>query len=543
MTKLPGIFSNGMILQRDRTCAVWGTEDTSGISEVKVTLEGKTYTSEVKDGSFCVILPPHEAATGLTIEITGSTKIVLMDVCYGDVYLLTGQSNMELPVYRTRDVSQEEIEASDYPYIRQYRVTPQFRLSEEKLADLPILPWTKATPDQIGEMSAAGFYCAHRIYDEKKVPIGLVLGAQGGSNIESWMPAELLKQYGDYEKIFAPFLEDGALQKYLMEKDGRIGAMRRALERPEDEVLCRQIPEDAVDFAVPGMILSSEVEKIRREKETEETRKLSGGEVVLPEGFTGVAWFYKEFELKEEPGDSAFAYVGNLIDADQTFINGELIGRTEYRYPPRKYPFHPGILKKGKNLLCVRLLIEGGSGGFVGAHPYYLTSGSERIDLTGTWKMVFGAKNETPIEAGPVGQESSNGLMGQEVPTALYKATIRPLLPYSFRGIWWYQGEANSADPRRYNEKFRDMIAFWRQGFDQALPLICVEMADYTDPILNATPDGWQEIQAQQRAAAEEVPDCRVVSARDLTSPLELHPQRKSELGARMAEAAMQLYY
>ena len=548
MTKLAGIFSNGMVLQRDTACAIWGKEESSG--QVTVYVENKEYTSDVRDGSFLVELPAHEAATGITMVIEGSEKITLTDVCYGDVYLLTGQSNMELPVSRTRDVSGEEIDASDYPFIRQYRVTPQYRLAEDKMADLPELPWTKATPDQIGEMSATGFYAARRIYDVKKVPIGLVLGAQGGSTVESWMPSELLKEFGDYEKIFQPFTEDGALQEYLNNRNTYIEQARKALESDEDAVLCKEIPADAVDFSVPGMILPEKTYEMRKaalasdlaksfagkDEQGRTIKELLGGEVILPQGFCGVVWFYKEFELAEEPEGSAFAYVGNLIDADQTFVNGVLIGRTEYRYPPRKYTFDSKILKKGKNLICVRLLIENRYGGFVGAHPYYLTCGKEKIDLSGTWKMKKGVVWEDAMKDD---FSMPYSMLGQEVPTGLFKATIRPLKNYRFCGIWWYQGEANSADPKRYNEKFSSMIRYWRSYFGSDLPVIAVEMADYSDPALGALPEGWREIQAQQCMAEKEISGCRVVSAKDLTTPLDLHPQRKSELGARIAEVIL----
>jgi len=161
--RLSGIFSNGMVLQRDVPCTIWGWEE----HEAKVTasLEGNTFEAKVENGTFHIVLPAHEAATDVTIEICGSEKIILSDVCFGDVFYLSGQSNMELPVYRTRDVSAEEIDASSYPYIRQYRVTPQWHMDEEEVAFLPELPWTKGEGSELEQMSAAGFFCAKRIND------------------------------------------------------------------------------------------------------------------------------------------------------------------------------------------------------------------------------------------------------------------------------------------------------------------------------------------------------------------------------------------
>lgn len=509
MTEAAGIFSSGMVLQRDKECSIWGKETQA--DKVQVILEGNTYEGDVTDGCFLVKIPAHEAATGCKITISGSSTIVLQDVCFGDVFYLSGQSNMELPVYRTRDVSAEEIDASDYPYIRQYRVTPQFQLCRENPPELPVQNWTRACGEELLQMSALGFYCAKRLYENKKIPIGLVLAAQGGSTIESWMPAELLKEFGDFEKIYAPFQGDGVLAKYLSGQEAHNAAWRTALESDDDKNYPQAVPEGATEFTVPGMLLEKD-----------------------GKGYEGIVWFFKEFTLEQEPEEDAFLYLGDLIDADQTFINGTLVGRTEYRYPPRKYPFDGKILKKGRNLICVRLIIEGGSGGFVAEHPYYVRSGNEKIELSGTWKMVYGTKSQTHLDP---------GLRGQVIPTALFETSVRPLKDLACKGIWWYQGESNCDDPRRYDEKFSSMIAYWRNWFGEELPVVCVEMPDYQDPISGEQPEGWAPIQAQQRKAPEDVPNCAVTLGHDLWTPRELHPQRKSELGARLAETVETLIY
>lgn len=509
MLELAAIFGNGMILQREKKVFIWGKDDQAKI--VEVVLEGKKYSSEVRDGEFLIELAPHEAATGLKLTVKGSSTVELSDVCFGDVFYLAGQSNMELPVSRTLDVSKEEVDNSNYPMIRQYRVTPQYNMAENETADLAKNAWTDATPEKIGEMSAAGFYFARRLYDDIKIPIGLVLAAQGGSTIESWMPTELLSEFGNYEEKMAPFMEKDKLTDYLKERDQGIAEWRSALGSDDDEKKIDVIPEDAQDFSVPGMLLEK-----------------NGN------GATGIVWFYKDFTLEKEPVADSFLYLGDLIDADQTYINGKLIGRTEYRYPPRKYPFDGSILRKGRNRITVRLIIETGDGGFVAEHPYFVRSGDEVVKLSGTWKMAVGKKADAAVPS---------FYMGQEIPTSLYKTSVRTLKKYTFRGALWYQGEANSAAPERYAEKFKAMILHWRELFEQDLPVICVEMADYTDPITGQTPEGWAKIQDQQRRAEKDLPDCLVVSAKDLSTPLELHPQRKSELGARLYETGKKLFY
>ena len=134
MLELAGIFKDGMVLQRDRICAIFGKEDQA--PEVSLILEGKEYTAKVSDGQFLIRIDPHPACTGLSMTIRGSEDIEIQDICFGDVFYLGGQSNMELPVSRTMDVSEEEVKKSDYPYIRQYRVTPQYNMAEDEVAEL-----------------------------------------------------------------------------------------------------------------------------------------------------------------------------------------------------------------------------------------------------------------------------------------------------------------------------------------------------------------------------------------------------------------------
>ena len=221
-----------------------------------------------------------------------------------------------------------------------------------------------------------------------------------------------------------------------------------------------------------------------------------------------------------------------------------MVRRTEYCYPPRKYPFDGSILRKGKNLIAVRLLIDHKYGGFLKDHQYYLRTGDTKIDITGTWYM----KKETAASV-----EAPEVIMGQTIPTALYTASIKPILNLKFNGVWWYQGESNAEDP--YNEKslpgtnpvkadyediFKAMVERWRKDFGQELPIVVVEMPDYTNPV-NGWDDNWAVIQEMQRNAPNTVDRCAVALGKDLGEPYELHPQNKSILGKRMAAEVKKL--
>ena len=215
-TKLLGIYSNGMVIQRNKPVIIEGTE--TGKSEVKITLADKVKTVLVTDGKFKACFDPMDAAFDIPFKVEGTDTIEIKDVCVGDVYMLTGQSNMELPVVRTLELNKEEVDAKDYPYVRQYLLTPDLEIpdiGEESICTLPEFDWISAVGDSKMSFSAVGFYAAKRIFEKKNIPIGLILSAQGGSTIEAWMCEEDLYACGVKEEEIAPLRGKGALKSYV----------------------------------------------------------------------------------------------------------------------------------------------------------------------------------------------------------------------------------------------------------------------------------------------------------------------------------------
>ena len=352
-TKLKGIYSDGLVLQRNKEIIIEG-KDTSA-SEVVVTLAGSSVTAKVEGGSFKAVFPPMDVVFDTELKAEGTETVIVKDVCIGDVFMLTGQSNMELPVIRTYDLNKEEIEAEDFEYVRQYRLTPDLEIplkGEESICELPEADWVKASGEGKYEISAIGFYAAKRIFKEKKIPIGLILSAQGGSNIESWMCEEDLFETGTREEQIAPFRGKGALKAYVEEGNRKVITWR---ENTIDK-----------DFSIEEAV--SEGVKIKMP-------------CIIADGFYGSVWFVKEFELDKQVEGECLLRLGDLIDADVTYLNGVEVGRTEYQYPPRKYRFDSSLLKQGKNVIWIRLIIETGAGGFVPGHPYRLETSAGDIRI------------------------------------------------------------------------------------------------------------------------------------------------------------------
>ena len=500
-TKLSGIYSNGMVLQRNQKIKIEGSETSK--SEVVVTLAGQSVTSEVKDGKFLVEFSPMDVVFDTELKVEGSETITVKDVCIGDVFMLAGQSNMELPVIRTYDLNKEEIEAKDYPFIRQYRLSPDLEIplkGEDPINVLPEFDWVKASGEEKNEISAIGFYAAKRIFEEQNVPIGLILNAQGGANIESFMCEEDLFATGTKEEEIAPYRGKGALKAYVEEGNQKVATWRENTINSDfnaDEAFA-----EGFNVKMP---------------------------CIIAEDFSGSLWFEKEFEIDKEIAGECMLRLGDLIDADVTYLNGIEVGRTEYQYPPRKYTFDGSMLKVGKNMIRIRLIIERNAGGFVPGHPYRLETPAGDIDLTGTWKMVFEKES----------QKFEGNKMAQNIPSALYYASVQTLKNIKVSQIWWCQGESNAEFPEGYEKKMILLFEMLRKYFGE-LPVIIVRIADYINPLTDtAVPEGWKKIQQLQTDAPKYISRVRVVVSPRPDPVYELHPQNKSEIGAGVAKASM----
>lgn len=501
-TRLLGIYSNGMVLQRNKEIIIEGFE--SSKSEVTVTLADISVTAEVTDGAFKAVFPPMEVLFDTELKVEGTEVISVKDVCIGDVFMLAGQSNMELPVIRTWDLNEAEIEAEDYPYVRQYRLTPDLEIplkGESPICTLPENEWVKAAGRDKYEISAIGFYAAKRIFEAKNIPVGLILTAQGGANIESFMCEEDLFVTGTKDEDIDPFRGKGVLKAYVDEGGQKYIDWR---ENTVDK-----------DFSLEAALVDGVNIKMP---------------CIIADDFCGSVWFVKEFDLDKKPEGECLLRLGDLIDADVTYVNGVEVGRTEYQYPPRKYRFDASLLKEGKNTVGVRLMIESGAGGFVPGHPYRLETSNGNIDMTGDWKMAIEKMT---------GKMQPNK-MAQNIPSSLYYASVLTLRNISISQIWWCQGESNADFPEGYDKKMILMFKKMREFFGE-VPVVLVRIADYINPLRDTRiPEGWRQIQKLQDEAPSYISNLKVVASPCPDPIYELHPQNKSGIGADVAKASME---
>ncbi len=333
--------------------------------------------------------------------------------------------------------------------------------------------------------------------------------AVGGCSLEAWMNPVTLSRFGDYEKEIAAFKKQEDFQAFLQKQQELTEEWAQGIEEEEVKFTSSEDYKKWDICKVPSLVSDY-------------------GAV-----FCGSVYLCREIVLEEEPEEESLLYMGSMIDSDRIWINGELVGRTEYRYPPRKYQVQKGILKKGLNLIVVRIVIDRGNGGTVKGKPYYLSFDGKKIGLEGDWYYKIGKKAEAM---------KPEVLFPPKLPVCFYNTVVVPLSRVEVKGILWYQGESNTEKPEAYAEKFAAMVMDWRKLLGRELPFIYVQLPNYREPLNTSEDTGWAELREQQRRNLA-LPGTAMVTALDIGEYNDLHPQNKKELGMRLARAAGYLIY
>lgn len=504
---LSPILCNGMILQRDTFNRIYGSDTKS--KTVNVSFMDVEYTGVVNDNyEFSITLPPVTAGGPYSIIIKGSSEIVISDIFFGDVYILSGQSNMELPIRRVLEVSEKEISNTCEPLIRQYLIPATYNFKEPEQYMYPS-SWKKAMGESLMEFSAAGYFFAKEIKETYQVPVGLIMTAVGGSCIETWMNPVTLRRFGDYEKLVEDFKDINYFHSYIQNQQLQASQWASHMEEEEKFINTDNYKEWSTCI-VPSLV--SDYGK---------------------GSFQGSVYICREIELEQEPIKAASLYMGSIIDSDRIWINGELVGQTEYRYPPRKYQVPADILKKGKNLITVRIVINNSNGGTIKNRPYCLIYDGTRINLEGEWYYRVGKKAETTMP---------KVLFPPLLPICFYHTVVVPLSKIAVKGVLWYQGESNTGAPDGYADKFNAFVTDWRSLFGWEVPFIYVQLTNYREPLNTTEDSGWAEIREQQRRSLSLEKVAMVVTL-DIGETSDLHPQNKKEVGARLSKAARSLIY
>ncbi len=510
--ELSPIISDGMVLQRGADNRIWGK--TLPGEEIEGEFGGAVFETRAgADGTFEAVLPrlavggPYELKVRERQNPAGSEKVI-SDVLVGDVFLLGGQSNMELPVVRTEELLAEEIEKSKDSCIRMFEVPKEYFFAEGE-KELSGGRWTKACGEELWNLSAAGFFMAHAIKEHTGIPIGLIQTAVGGTPAKAWCSRETILRMGRYTEELETCSEEGYPKKVEEADAEREGDWRkRAMDSFADKAI------RSGSLVVPGIWKSGELADFR-----------------------GAIRLTKTVELtKEEAGADAELVMGAIVDADEIYVNGTRCGETGYKYPPRFYPIPEGVLREGENVIEIHMYVFRDHGGFMPGKKYGLRFDGNReigIDLTGTWDYEVMREMETLPDATFFTYKAS----------ALYQGMLVPVRRCQVCAALFYQGESNVECRESYDEEMEALISDWRTLFGrEELPFIFVQLAGFSDGELKEQGDDWAEFRAEQEKTLR-IEHTAMVSAIDIGEYNDLHPMDKKTLGERLALAVRKLVY
>lgn len=521
------IFQDHAVLQRDRPITVWG--HAAGGEAVSVAL-GSASARVTADGSgrWSTILPPMSAGGPFVLTAQGSsgTRQAVSDILVGDVYLCSGQSNMELRVQEAGD-SYNEIHHSSNDMIRLLNIAHAVSPTPLPAFKGPVA-WQLAAPDTVPDWSAACFFFARELEQSVHVPIGLVQATWGGSNIRPWISAAALQAAGGYEhslKTLALYARDENAAQRQFAAQWEEWWRGAAGERKGNEPWNLAPPTKATDtgdWREPPPALGD---------------WRTWGMAAL-EDFTGSLWYRTTLSLTAAQAASATALsLGAINQVDETWINGHALGNTFGYGTDRLYSLPLGILHAGDNVLVINVSSTYGGGGLLngGASRALHLAGGESIPLTGRWQF-----RTVPAAAGYPPRapwESVGGL------ATLYNAMIAPLGAYGFRGVLWYQGESNTGEAPTYQALLTAMMADWRRQFGPDLAFLIVQLPNFGTAPVTPAESGWAAVREAQRLAVAGDAHAGLAVTIDIGEPRNLHPGNKQDVAKRLARAAGHVIY
>ena len=516
--RLPRLVSDGMVLQRDADVAVWGWARPG--EAVAVSFLGKNYRATTGPaGQWRVQLPRLQPGGPFEMNIAASNQLTIKNILVGDVWLCSGQSNMETPMSRLRDKFPDVIAQATNPNIRQFEVPLTYAFQRPR-ADVTGGKWTAADPQTVLQFSGVAYFFAKEINAKYHVPVGIIKDAVGGSPAEAWLSADALRQFPSYEQQGARYKDSSLVAGIRQRESAAVANWYQQVHQADQGEARGQQKWSAPDHDASGWA----------------TMKVPGywADQTPLGSVNGVVWFRKEIEVPAGmAGAPARLELGTLVDADSTYINGQLVGTTGYQYPPRKYDVKPGVLKAGKNVVVVRLISNGGRGGFTPDKNYQLTANGQVLDLRGAWQYKLGAT--MPPTPGTT--------TFQYQPGGLYNGMIAPVLPYGIKGVLWYQGESNTGHPQDYQALMTSLIGDWRKQFAQpALPFLYVQLANFMASKAEPGESGWAAVRDAQRRTLG-VPHTGMAVITDVGEWNDIHPLDKQTVGHRLALAAYKVAY
>ncbi|NCA76849.1 MAG: 9-O-acetylesterase [Alphaproteobacteria bacterium] len=512
--RMPVIFQNNMVLQRDKEVAIWGF----GSAGEKVTVifrELKIQTTTDENRRWLIHLPSQKAGGPYEISIYGESNVIeLKNILFGDVWICGGQSNMQFSLDQIGYVPQDTAAISQSS-IRIF--TAHIGMDYIPVDDLKGGVWKQATAATIRNFSATGYFFGKFLYDRLKVPIGLISNNLGATSIETWMSRDALAQFPQFDEFVRKYLAPG---KSAREVEDNFTSIKSEWEKK---------------YYLTG-------KGLEERWYLPETDTTGWKQIEVPgwwenqglADFDGVVWFRRQFDLPPTfTGDTLFLPLNQIDDYDITWVNGQKVGEGYGNQTWRRYKVPAGILKPKGNTLVVRVLDAGGRGGMythaIWWEPY----------LVGTWSY----RTDCSIDVTKFLKPHVVNMSPFSTPAVLYNANIAPLTPLAIKGFIWYQGESNAARSVEYGQLFPAMILDWRSKFGQGdLPFLFVQLANHHPESDVPSESTWAELREAQ-AGALRLKNTGMAVTIDIGDAYDIHPRNKMEVGRRLGLLALNIAY
>ncbi|MBD0822404.1 sialate O-acetylesterase [Aestuariibaculum marinum] len=510
--KLPKLFTNGMVMQRNKPIPVWGWAKPH--EAIKVVFKNQVLKTKAdRNGNWSVVLKDQEAGGPFKMIIEGKNQIELTDILIGEVWICSGQSNMEWPVSQADNFYAEQ-KNCNYPEIRQFLV--EKAMSGQPKKTLTGGNWQICNKNTVGDFTAVGYFFAKQLYKKLKIPIGIINTSWGGTCVETWTSREAFQGSPEFKNMISqmPNVNIDSLQEQQKKK------VYRRIEQVQGN-------------------------KIEASHQNE-FKKISFNDSDWPEIYApklweqqdlgdldGVVWMRKSFNIsKEDAGKPAVLELAKIDDQDTTYINGEQVGTTKRYDENRVYKIKEHILKEGLNVISIKIFDYAGGGGIWGeASDLKLNVGQTEISLSGNWKYQV--------------TDVKSSVSPNSYPSLLFNAMVNPLIPYACQGVLWYQGEANVNRAVQYKKAFPLMIADWRKHWNMGdFPFYFVQLSTFDEFGGNSNEGSkWAELREAQNYTKDHVTNTDMAVTIDIGNPKDIHPTNKQEVGKRLAAMALNDIY
>ncbi len=514
--KLPHIFSDNMVIQRDNPIKIWGWADKNETVEVHFLNQVKKVKAD-KNGNWSLSLDAVSYGGPYTMEVKGkSNTISLKNILIGEVWLCSGQSNMEMTVHGWGSVYnyEEEINDANYPQIRAFNVVKDISITPKDELDGM---WEVCSPKTVANFSAVAYFFARKLNQELNIPVGIINSSWGGTNIETWTSADVFEKLPPQFRDKFKDLQVIASEQFRKENETNGVKYKEALKND------------------PGI----------NEKWYEPSFNTSSWEkMYIPQTWEdvlgnadGIVWFTYSLTLpKEEEGKAAKLHLGTIDDDDITWINGIKIGETIGFATNRVYDIPENVLKAGENKIVIKITDGIGSGGIYGdPKNIFVKTGGNQYSLAGDWQYKEAATtkmyNYVDISSSPNTYYS-----------LLYNAMINPIIRFSIKGAIWYQGESNAQEAYNYRTLFPTMINNWREKWGYEFPFYWVQLANFMAKDNTPVDSDWAELREAQSMTLS-LPKTGEAVITDIGDANDIHPRNKQDVGLRLALIALNKDY